>query len=79
MHPVMGTAASMHVSADATISILPNLSDFDDDFMMDMGLNGYVIDETASSSSGSHLEFDCTEDVLSEIDSTLYGDIKTEI
>lgn len=60
-----------------------NLEDFNvtpEDFMMDIDLQNYGIDETASSSSGSHLEFDCSEDVLSEIDSTLYiNDIKTEI
>lgn len=46
---------------------------------MDIDLNNYGIDETASSSSGSHLEFDCSEDVLSEIDSIYLNDIKTEI
>lgn len=62
-----------------------SLEDFDvtpADFM-DIDLNNYGIDETASSSSGSHLEFDCNElseiSELSEIGTTLYNDIKTEI
>lgn len=58
-----------------------SLEDFDitpADFM-DLDLNNYGIDETASSSSGSHLEFDCTEDVLSDIDSMYLTEIKTEL
>lgn len=71
MHPVMETAA-LHGG-----SILPNLDEIDENFMMELGpLDDYAIDETASSSSGSHLEFDCSDDVLSEM---CIHDIKTEI
>lgn len=72
MHPVMETAA-LHGGG----SILPNLDEIDENFMMELGpLDDYAIDETASSSSGSHLEFDCSDDVLSEM---YIHDIKTEI
>lgn len=48
--------------------------------LMELDELSYEMNDTASSSPTSHLEFDCPEDVLSQIDSNLYiTDIKTEI
>lgn len=59
--------------------------DFDvvgNDFDMGFGLNGYDIDEAASSSSGSHLAFACTDpNILSDIPSrylTTFNNIQNE-
>lgn len=48
--------------------------------LMELDELSYEMNDTASSSPTSHLEFDCPEDVLNQIDSNLYiTDIKTEI
>ncbi|XP_037035628.1 putative transcription factor SOX-14 isoform X2 [Bradysia coprophila] len=53
------------------------VEDFGGDYFRN-DLNNF--DETASSSSGSHLQFDCTDDVLSDNDIAYYlNNIKTEI